>query len=280
MQGKVCLITGATSGIGLVTAQALAQRGAHVVLVGRDATRGANSVEQIKHATGNDTVDLLLADLSSQADLNALAQTFRQRYERLDVLVNNAGALFTERQVSADGLEMTFALNHLGYFILTHRLLDILRASAPCRIINVASSAHQRGRIHLEDLQGEHTYGGWRAYCQSKLANIMFTYALAKRLQGTQITANTLHPGFVATRFGHNNSGLKAKFLRAAQVLAINSEKGAETMIYLSSSPEVASVSGKYFVNKHDVPSSSRSYDEAIATALWQTSETMASLNP
>ncbi len=216
MQGKVCLITGATSGIGLVTAQALAQHGAQVVLVGRDAARGAQSVAQIKQATGNDAVDLLLADLSSQADVATLAQTFQQRYERLDVLVNNAGAIFTERQVSVDGVEMTFALNHLGYFLLTHHLLGLLKTSAPCRIINVASSAHRRGRIHLDDLQGEWNFGGWRAYCQSKLANIMFTYELAKRLSGTQITANTLHPGFVATRFGHNNSGLKAQFLRAA----------------------------------------------------------------
>ncbi|ETX01534.1 MAG: short-chain dehydrogenase [Candidatus Entotheonella factor] len=275
MQGKVCLITGATSGIGFVTAQALAQQGAQVVLVGRDATRGATSVEQIKHATGNDAIDLLLADLSSQADIAKLAGTFQSRYERLDVLVNNAGAIFTERQVSLDGFEMTFALNHLGYFLLTHLLLDMLKASAPCRIVNVASSAHRSGRIHLDDLQGERTFGAWRAYCQSKLANIMFTYELANRLQDTRVTANTLHPGFVATRFGHNNAGFKAQFLRAAQMLAISSEKGAETMIYLSSSPEVEGVSGKYFVNQRDVRSSSQSYDAATTQALWHVSEAM-----
>ncbi len=279
MQGKVCLVTGATSGIGLITAQALAQGGAQVVLVGRDATRGANSVEQIKQATGNDAVELLLADLSSQADIATLAQTFQQRYERLDVLVNNAGAIFTERQVSLDGFEMTFALNHLGYFLLTFLLLDMLKASAPCRIVNVASSAHRRGRIHLDDLQGERTFGGWRAYCQSKLANIMFTYELANRLKDTQVTANVLHPGFVASRFGHNNLGIKAQFIRAAQVFAISSEKGAETMIYLGTSPEVEGVSGKYFVNKREVRSSARSYDAAVTKALWQRSEAMTKLD-
>jgi len=279
MQDKVCLITGATSGIGLVTAQALAQQGAQVVLVGRDATRGADSVAQIKGATGNDAVDLLLADLSSQAGVADLAQAFQQRYERLDVLVNNAGAIFTERQVSVDGYEMTWALNHLGYFWLTHLLLDMLKDSAPSRIVNVASSAHRRGRIRFDDLQGEHTYGGWRAYCQSKLANIMFTYELARRLDATQVTANVLHPGLVATRFGHNNTGLKAQFIRAAQVFAISVEKGAATMIYLATSPEVEGVSGKYFINKRQGRSSPRSYDVDIAKALWQVSASMVGLN-
>lgn len=275
MQGKVCLITGATSGIGFVTAQALAQQGAHVVLVGRDATRGANSVAQIQRATGNDAVDLLLADLSSQADTSKLAETFQHRYERLDVLVNNAGAIFTQRQMSVDGLEMTLALNHLGYFLLTHLLLDMLKRSAPCRIVNVASSAHRRGRIHLDDLQGERTYNGWRAYCQSKLANVMFTYELANRLKDTHVTVNALHPGFVATRFGHNNAWVKAQLIRAVQMLAISAEKGAETTIYLSTAPEVEGVSGTYFVNKHKVRSSPQSYDAAIGKALWHMSEAM-----
>lgn len=278
MQGKVCLITGATSGIGLVTAQAIAQQGAQVVLVGRDATRGANSVAQIKQATGNDAVDLLLADLSSQADIAALARTFQHRYTRLDVLINNAGAIFTERQVSVDGYEMTFALNHLGYFLLTHLLLDLIKASAPSRIVNVASNAHWRGRIRFDDLQGQRQFGGWRAYCQSKLANLMFTYELASRLQDTHVTANALHPGFVATRFGHNNAGLKALFIRATQVLAISAEKGAETLIYLATSPEVEGVSGKYFVNKREVRSSPQSYDTTMGRALWHVSETMLGL--
>jgi NAD(P)-dependent dehydrogenase (short-subunit alcohol dehydrogenase family) len=173
---------------------------------------------------------------------------------------------------------MTWALNHLGYFLLTHRLLDMLKDSEPSRIVNVASSAHRRGRIHLDDLQGERTFGGWRAYCQSKLANIMFTYELANRLQNTQVTANALHPGFVATRFGHNNAGLSAKLLRATQVLAISSEKGAETIVYLASAPEVEGTNGKYFVNKRAVRSSPRSYDASVARTLWQHSETMVGL--
>lgn len=278
MRDKVCLITGATSGIGFVTAQALAQRGATVVMVGRDAARGADSVNRVKRATGNDAVDLLLADLSSQAQIADLAQTFLRRYDHLDVLINNAGAIFTERQMSVDGVEMTFALNHLGYFLLTHFLLDVLKSSAPSRIVNVASRAHEGGRIHFDDLQGERRYGGWRAYCQSKLANILFTYELARRLQDTQVTANVLHPGFVATRFGHNNTGAMAWLIRAAQVMAISEERGAETMIYLASSPEVEGVSGKYFVNSRETRSSSQSYDTAIAKGLWQVSETMAGL--
>ncbi len=278
MQNKVCLITGATSGIGLVTAQALAQRGATVVMVGRDAARGASSVNRVVQATGNDAVDLLLADLSSQAQIAELAQTFLRRYDRLDVLVNNVGAIFTERHVSVDGFEMTLALNHLGYFLLTHFLLDILKAGAPCRIVNVSSRAHQGGRIHFDDLQGERRFGGWRAYCQSKLANILFTYELAERLKDTKVTANVLHPGFVATRFGHNNAGAMAWLIRAAQVMAISTERGAETMIYLATSPEVEGVSGKYFVNKRETRSSSQSYDTAIAKGLWQVSETMVGL--
>ena len=279
MQDKVCLITGATSGIGLVTGQALAQQGATVVLAGRDAARGADSVAQIKRATGSEAVDLLLADLSSQDGVVALAQAFQARYARLDVLVNNAGAIFTERQVSADGYEMTWALNHLGYFLLTDLLLDMLKDSAPSRIVNVASSAHRGGRIRFDDLQGERSYGGWRAYCQSKLANIMFTYELARRLDDTQVTANVLHPGFVATRFSHNNSGAMARLFRLSQVFAISVEKGAETMIYLAASPEVEGASGAYFVNKRQARSSSRSYDAEMAKALWQVSEAMVGVS-
>lgn len=278
MQDKVCLITGATSGIGFVTAQALAQRGATVVMVGRDAARGVDSVDRVKRATGNEAVDLLLADLSSQAQIAELAQAFQRRYERLDVLVNNAGAIFTERQTSVDGVEMTFALNHLGYFLLTHLLLDILKNSAPSRIVNVASAAHQGGRIHFDDLQGERRYSGWRAYCQSKLANILFTYELAERLKDTQVTANVLHPGFVATRFGHNNRGAMSWLIRAAQVMAISEERGAETMIYLATSPEVEGVSGKYFVNCRETRSASQSNDAAIAKGLWQVSEAIVGM--
>jgi NAD(P)-dependent dehydrogenase (short-subunit alcohol dehydrogenase family) len=228
---------------------------------------------RITQATGNARVELLLADLSVQAQVHQLAEAVQRRFNRLDVLLNNAGALFTKRLVSADGLEMTLALNHLGYFLLTRLLLDTLKASAPARIINVASNAHHGARINFVDVQGEHHYGGWRAYCQSKLANILFTYELASRLEGTGITANAVHPGFVATGFGRNNRGLVALFMRLAQLTALSPERGAETLIYLAASPEVAGVTGKYFVNKRPVQSSPMSYHAATAQRLWQLSE-------
>jgi NAD(P)-dependent dehydrogenase (short-subunit alcohol dehydrogenase family) len=278
MQGKVCLVTGATSGIGMVTAQALAQQGATVVIVARHAERGTATVHHITHATGNAHVELLLADLSIQAQVRHLAATFQRRFDRLDVLLNNAGALFTRRSLSADGLEMTLALNHLNYFLLTHLLLDTLKASAPARVVNVASNAHHGGQINFADLHGEHHYSGWRAYCQSKLANILFTYELTRRLDGMGITANAVHPGFVATGFGHNNSGLFALCIRLAQLAALSPVQGAETLIYLASSPAVQGVTGEYFVKKRPVKSSKASYDQAVARQLWQVSEQLAGL--
>ena len=273
MQGKVCLVTGATSGIGVVTAHALAQQGATVVVVARHAERGTATVRRLMQETGNPHVELLLADLSVQAQVRQLAADFQRRFDRLDVLLNNAGALFTKRLLSADGLEMTLALNHLGYFLLTRLLLDTLKANASARIINVASDAHHGGQINFADLQGEHRFGGWRAYCQSKLANLLFTYELARRLDGTSITANAVHPGFVATGFGRNNYGLFALFIRLAQLTALSPEQGAETLIYLASSSDVEGVTGKYFVKKHPVRSSKASYDQAVAQRLWQLSE-------
>jgi NAD(P)-dependent dehydrogenase (short-subunit alcohol dehydrogenase family) len=192
MHGKICLVTGATSGVGQVTAQALAQQGATVIVVARHPERGAATLDRITQETGNTAVEMLLADLSIQAQVRQLAEEVRRRFARLDLLVNNAGAIFSPRHLSADGIEMTFALNHLGYFLLTHLLLDSLKASAPARIINVASNAHWRGRINFDDIQGEQRYGGWRAYCQSKLANIIFTYELARRLGDSGVTLNTL----------------------------------------------------------------------------------------
>jgi NAD(P)-dependent dehydrogenase (short-subunit alcohol dehydrogenase family) len=279
MHGKRCLVTGATSGIGFITAQALAQQGAAVVLVGRDPNRGAAAVERITHETGNDAVSLLLADLSSQSQIVQAAQEFHDHFDRLDILVNNAGALFAKRQLSVDGIEMTFALNHLGYFLLTHLLLDTIKASPYARIVNVASGAHRAGHIDFDDLQGERRYGGWRAYCQSKLANILFTYELAARLRGTGVTANVMHPGFVATNFGHNNSGLFAWLIRITQVAALSPQQGAETIIHLATSPDVAGHTGRYFIKKRAVPSSKESYDKSIANRLWQISEDMVGLS-
>jgi retinol dehydrogenase-12 len=275
MQGKICLVTGATSGIGLVTAQALAQQGATVVVAGRNPERGAATVRRMRQASGNSAVELLMADLSVQTQVRQLAEAFLRRFARLDVLVNNAGAIFSRRRLSPDGIEMTFALNHLGYFLLTNLLLGTLKASAPARIINVSSDAHRRAGINFADLQGQHRYSGWRAYCQSKLANLLFTYELARRLEGTGVTANAMHPGFVATGFGRNNRGLFALLIRLAQLTALSPEQGAETLIYMATSPELESTTGTYFVKKRSVTSSRESYDQTAAQRLWQLSVEM-----
>lgn len=278
MNGKVCMVTGATSGIGLVTTLALAQRGATVVAVGRSQEKGAALVEQIERQTGSATVEYMLADLSSQQEIRRLAQQFQGRYQRLDVLVNNAGGLFISRQQSVDGIEMTFALNHLSYFLLTNLLLDTLKVSAPSRIVNVASDAHESARLDFDDLQGQRRYSGIQAYGRSKLANILFTYELARRLAGTGVTVNTLHPGVVATNFGTNNGRLARVLRRVANLVSISPDQGAQTSIYLATSPEVEGVTGQYFVKQKAVPSSKASYDTAAAARLWQVSEELTGL--
>jgi NAD(P)-dependent dehydrogenase (short-subunit alcohol dehydrogenase family) len=277
LHGKVCLVTGATSGIGLVTAGALARQGAITILVARNAGRGAAVVERIRQATGNLQVEMLLADLSAQADIRRLAREFQSRYPRLDVLVNNAGALFSRRALSADGIEMTWALNHLAYVLLTALLLETLRATAPARIVNVSSDAHRRARLDFDNLQGQQRYGGWQAYARSKLANVLFTYELARRLAGTGVAANAVHPGFVATNFGRQNRSLTALLFRALQrVVALSPEQGADTVIYLATSPEVEGVTGQYFVKRRAVRSSPASYDVQAAQRLWQLSTELA----
>jgi retinol dehydrogenase-12 len=272
MHDKICLVTGATSGIGLVTAEALARKGATVIVVGRNPLRGAAMVHRIQQKTHNPAVELMLADLSNQAQVRQLASEAQRRFDHLDVLVNNAGAFFGQRQVSTEGIEMTFALNHLAYFLLTDLLLDRLKASASARIVNVSSEAHRGSRLDFSNLQGQHRYRGWRAYAQSKLANILFTYELARRLEGTGVVTNALHPGFVATNFGRNNRGLTAMLWRMLQLAAISPQRGAETIIYLASAPEVMGISGKYFVKKKAVGSSEASYNRAAAERLWQVS--------
>jgi len=279
MQGKICLVTGATSGIGRVTARALAQQGATVVLVGRNPERTTATVRRIQQETRNPHVECLMADLSVQAQVRQLAGEFQRRFTRLDVLLNNAGAFFAKRHVSVDGIEMTLALNHLAYFLLTHLLLYVLKATPAARIVNVSSDAHRKAQFDFADPQGAHCYRGWRSYCQSKLANLLFTYELARRLAGTGIMANAVHPGFVATGFGHNNRGLVALFVRLAQFTALSPEQGAETLIYLAISPEVAGVTGMYFVKKCSVESSITSYDQAASQRLWQLSEELAGLS-
>lgn len=276
MQNKTVIVTGANAGIGRVTALELAKMGAHVIMVCRDKERGAAAQQAIIQQSGNNRVDLLLADLSNQQSIHQLAATIQQTYNRLDVLVNNAGAMFASRQVTIDGLEMTFALNHMNYFLLTNLLLDQLKASTPSRIVNVSSEAHRGAQLDFADLQHEKSFPGFTVYGRSKLTNIYFTYELARRLEGTGVTANTLHPGFVATNFSKNNGLLYRLGMFLMRPLAVNDRMGAETQIYLASSSEVDGVTGKYFNQKKAVPSSDVSYDVAAAQRLWSISESLS----
>ncbi len=252
--------------------------GATVVIVGRNAQKTAQVVEEIRAASSSKTVESLLADLSSQQDIRRLADEFKRRYSHLHVLLNNAGGVFLERQLSVDGIELTFALNHLAYFLLTHLLLDTMKASAPARIINVSSNGHTGGKIEFDNLQGERNYG-IGAYGHSKLANILFTTELAKRLTGTGVTVNALHPGFVNTGFGSNNSGFFMKIMRViVPLIARSPERGAETPIFLASSPDVDGISGKYFYDSKIVPAAPQANDMAVAKKLWDVSAELANL--
>jgi len=273
MNNKTILITGASAGVGLQSAIGLAKLGAKVVMVGRDKGRTAKAVELVKSQTGNQSVSYLLADLSSLQQVRRLTQEFKEKHSKLDVLLNNAGAIFLWRKVSADGYEMTLALNHLNYFLLTDLLLDMLKSAPSARIVNVASRAHYRGHVNFDDLQSRHGYNGMRVYSMSKLMNVLFTYELARRLQGTNVTANCLHPGFVASNFAANNGW----FVRIAMPFMsgrISVEDGARCSIYLTSSPEVEGMSGKYFnYDLKETRSSDESYDLVIASRLWDVSE-------
>ena len=277
MQGQVCLVTGATSGIGRIAARDIARLGARVIIVGRSPEKTEATVRQIRAETGTTAVESLVADLSSQAEVRRLAEQVQARCDRLDVLVNNAGAMFLKRLESVDGIEMTLALNHLSYFLLTNLLLPLLKASAPARIVNVASDAHKGASINFDDLQAKQKYSGWRAYQRSKLANILFTNELARRLDGTGVTVNSLHPGFVRTNFLQVFEGRwGGRLVRAiAERIAISPEQGARTSIYLASSPDVAGVTGRYFVKGKHVASSAQSLDPAAAERLWRISEEM-----
>jgi NAD(P)-dependent dehydrogenase (short-subunit alcohol dehydrogenase family) len=271
MNNPICLVTGATNGIGLETARLLAARGASVVLVGRSRERCETVSHALNQQIGHGPVDYLVADLLSQAEIRQLAEIFKQRYDRLDVLINNAGAHFVKRQETVDGLENTFALNHLACFLLTGLLLDRLKASAPARIVNVASAAHVGIRLDFDDLQSTHDYADWPAYKRSKLANVLFTYELARRLNGTGVTANALHPGLVRSGFwAGDRFGLKQRLRYALR--AISPAKAARYVVYLATSPEVEGVTGRYFDRGRLAESSPESYDEDAARRLWDVS--------
>jgi len=283
MTGKVCLVTGANQGIGKETAVALAWMGATVVMTSRDRAKGEAALADVRSRSGRQDAELMLADFGSFASIRQLAADFKAKHDRLDVLVNNAGAIITTRSETADGFETTFGVNHLGYFLLTNLLLDTVKASAPSRIVNVASRAHLRSEMDFDDLNSRRgRYSAMRTYARSKLANVLFTYELARRLQGTGVTANCLHPGVVRTGFGKNNSGYAKLLFQTFQVVArpfiLSPEKGAATSIYLASSPEVEGVTGKYFVDCRETQSSPASYDEGAQRKLWEVSEELCEL--
>jgi NAD(P)-dependent dehydrogenase (short-subunit alcohol dehydrogenase family) len=278
LAGRTVLVTGATTGIGRATALGLASMGARLAITGRDRGRTEDAAREIR-AAGGGPVDLFVADLSSQAQVRRLAGEVLGCLPRIDVLVNNVGGYWHTRHVTAEGLERTFALNHLAPFLLTHLLLDRLTQSAPTRVVTVASGAQAQGRIDFDDLQGERSYSGSRAYNQSKLANVLFTYELARRLRGSAVTANALHPGMVSTSFGAEDPGLVQRllvpFLRPFMKPPV---RGAATSIHLASAPDLEQVSGRYFANSRPKKSSPRSYDEAVAARLWEVSGDLVGL--
>jgi NAD(P)-dependent dehydrogenase (short-subunit alcohol dehydrogenase family) len=274
VRGKRVLITGGTSGIGLAAAEELARRGASLAIVARDDARAAEAVTRIE-AAGTEVVDVLKADLTSQAAVRALAGEALQRYARIDVLVNNAGAIFEKREVSEDGVERTWALNHLAPFLLTELLLDRLKESAPARIVTTTSDAHKGAEIPWDDLNAEHSYGarGFKRYGQTKLANILFTAELARRLEGTGVTANCFHPGLVATGFNRNNSGLMRVAMTVVKPFSRSPEKGAETLVWLADSDEAGAENGGYFVDCKRAQPEPPARDMESARRLWQVSE-------
>lgn len=279
MRGKTIVITGATSGIGQVAAEKLASIGARMVLVARDKARGEAELVRLREIAPDANHTVHYADLSRLAEMKRVAAEIAAAEPRIDVLINNAGALFGSRLVTSDGLELTFATNHLSYFVLAHGLRERLRASAPARVVNVASDAHRGNQLNFTDLQSEKSYGGLNVYGRSKLCNILFTRELARRWAGSGVTANSLHPGFVATRFGDQSGGMLSLVVRAAKTFAISPEKGAETIVYLASSNEVADSSGLYFYKCKPATPTKEAQDDESARRLWQESEKIAGIS-
>ncbi len=281
IEGKRVLVTGATDGIGLQAAVELARLGANLHLVGRNPEKLSVAATRVAEAAGGKPPATYIADLSSQAATRGLAAQVSANAPKLDILLNNAGGMFSERTLSADGIEMTFAFNHLGYFLLTHLLLDALHAAPRGRVVNVASDAHKGVSLDFDDLQGEKRYGGWGAYQRSKLANILFTRELATRVEPRQVTVNCLHPGFVASSFGGDAKGAFGWALGAAKSLfAIDVKKGAETSVYLCAAPEVEDVTGQYFVKRKPQTPSRQAQDAAAQKQLWAVSERLTGIMP
>ncbi len=289
IKGKICIITGSNSGIGKETAIALARMEATIVMVVRNQERGEKARTEIVKQTGNDSVDLMICDLSSMDSIRHFAEEFKKKYDRLHVLINNAGASFSKREVTPEGFERNFAVNYLGPFLLTHELLDLLKSSAPSRIINVSSGLAKNGKVNLDDLQGEKNYTGTKFYSPSrspgydnaKLMLMMFTYELARRLKGSGVTVNVLMPGFTATNLGRSSGSLGSYILfKMVRPMQQSARKGAETSIYLASSDEVRDVAGKCFAKKKETKSCPSSYDEELQKRLWNKTESMLSLAP
>ena len=273
------MVTGANSGIGRATTLGLANMHASVVMVCRSRERGEVALAEIKQKSANEQICLLVADLASQTAIRKLAENFKKEHSSLHVLINNAGIILRKRQVTVDGLETQFAVNHLAPFLLTNLLLDVLTSSAPARIVTVASDMHRGGSINFDDLQSTRSYRPLRVYAQTKLANVLFTYELARKLRGTKVTANCLHPGVVATKILADGMGLPRALKSTTKLVGSSSEKGAKTSIYLAASPEVERISGKYFVRQRPVKSSDISYDESLARRLWKRSVELTGLS-
>jgi retinol dehydrogenase-14 len=279
MSGKTVLVTGGTGGIGRAAAIGLSSMGARVGITGRDRARAEGAAAAIARESGNPAIDIFVADMSSQADVRRLAGEVLAAYPRLDVLLNNVGGFWAHRHVTADGLEYTFALNHLAPFLLTSLLLDRLIASAPARIVTVSSGAQSLGKIDFDDLMGERKYSGQQAYNQSKLANVMFTYELARRLDGSGVTATVLHPGVTSTGFGAEDQARGwGPLIALMRPFMKSPERGAETPIYLASSPEAKGVTGRYFANRKAKKSHASSYDTATTGRLWDVSADLVGL--
>ena len=278
MINKVCVVTGATSGIGKATATALALKGASVVIVGRNVNKCITTVNKMKSQTGNTLVNYICTDLSDLNQVRNLSIILKQKHPHIDVLINNAGAYFRSRHLSADGYEMNLALNYLGPFLLVSLIIDILKQSNQARIINVSSNAHFKAKINLDDLQSSHRFEGFEPYAQSKLALLLFTYELARRLKNTHITVNALHPGLVATNFGLNNGLFRFYLRRLLKRGEISAEEGAKTSIYLATNPDLNTVTGGYFIDQQQAKSSVDSYDHDLAKDLWKISEKLTDI--